>query len=299
MRRRPSELVGHHGYRAGFRLRMDERDDSGFTLVELMIASLLFVTVGTLVSLSLDTFLNVSNVVHSSYANTQQILPVSTNIQRLIRSEVEPGPIQSGVPSPPFLPGAVSSTSMTFYANVGVAGRPAKVVAQLNAPTLNATTSTFTVTDQLADAGTCPSTTNPSWTCKFNNNPAKRVASITNVVNWMYPPSTGTTTTTTPPTPQTPVFTYIVLNAGGTQCAVPPVVGSVPPACTAVGSIAATFGPGTCTGTGDACYADEVQGVEVDLYIKSPGSKSLKPAEDDTIVYRLSSTSYLYSPTVG
>jgi hypothetical protein len=288
---------------------MDERDDSGLSLVELMIASLLMVTVGTLVSLSLDTFLNVSNIVHSSYANTQQILPVSTNIQRLIRSEVEPGPIQSGVPSPPFavlgvpptLVGGIlptlptpliSSTSMTFYANVGVAGRPAQVVASL-------TGTTFTVTDQLADANTCPSTTNPSWTCTFKNNPPKRVASITNVVNWTYPPSTGTTTTTTPPTPQTPVFSYIVLLAGGTtQCAVPPVA-PVPTACNAVGSIAATFGSGTCRGTGDACYADEVQGVEVNLYIKSPGSRSLQPAEDDTIVYRLSSTSYLYSPTVG
>ena len=64
-----------------------------------------------------------------------------------------------------------------------------------------------------------------------------------------------------------------------------------------MGAIATTFG--SCTGIGDLCSGDEVQGVEVDLYIKSPGSKSLKPAEDDTIVYRLSSTSYLYSPTVG
>jgi prepilin-type N-terminal cleavage/methylation domain-containing protein len=283
MRQRPPEIDGARGLRAGFRLRMDQRDDSGFTLVELMIASLLFVTVGTLVSVSLDTFLNVSNVVHSSYANTQQILPVSTNIQRLIRSEVEPAPIRAGVPSPPFAVGAVSSISATFYANIGVAGRPAKVVAQLIG-------TTFTVTDQLADANTCPSTTNPSWTCTFNNSPAKRVASIPNVVNATYPTPSGT-----------PVFTYIVLIAAGTQCPVPVPVGSVvATTCTAVGSVATTtFGSGTCTGIGDACYADEVQGVEVDLYIKSPGSKSLKPAEDDTIVYRLSSTSYLFSPTVG
>jgi Tfp pilus assembly protein PilV len=259
---------------------MDERDDSGLTLVELLIASTLFVTVGALVSLSLDTFLNVSNQVHSSYANTQQILPVSTSIQRLIRSEVEPGPLYGTPvrPLPPFAVGAVSSTSATFYANVGVAGQPAKVVAQLIG-------TTFTVTDQLADANTCPSTTNPSWTCTFINNPAKRVASIPNVVNWTYSPSTTTTTTTTPPTPQTPVFSYILLNAAGIQSTVP------------VGAIATTFG--SCTGIGDLCSGDEVQGVEVDLYIKSPGSKSLKPAEDDTIVYRLSSTSYLYSPTVG
>jgi prepilin-type N-terminal cleavage/methylation domain-containing protein len=257
---------------------MDERDDSGFTLVELMIASLLFLTVGTLVSLSLDTFLNVSNVVHSSYANTQQILPVSTDIQRLIRSEVEPGPIQSGVPSPPFAVGAVSSTSATFYVNVGVPGRPAKVVAQLIG-------TTFTVTDQLADTAlgvtTCPLSVGSSAHCTFGvypatgTYPAKRVASITNVVNSTWP------SLSTP----TPVFTYILLNAAGSQSTVP------------VGLVATTFG--SCIAGVDACPADEVQGVEVHLYIKSPGSKSLQPAEDDTIVYRLSSTSYLYSPTVG
>jgi|GEM_PF-2545580 type II secretory pathway pseudopilin PulG len=331
---------------------MDERDDAGMTLVELLVSAILFVTVGTLVSLSLDTFLNVSNQVHSSYANTQQILPVSTSIQRLIRTEVEPGPqyvntLLSGnplVPLPPFAvvaaipcttngtttltsaahftagvyvagmvisgtnitPGtsvvsvnstssitmsqaatgsgtqnlafsAETTTSATFYANVGVgavganAGQPAKVVASLVG-------TTFTVTDQLANANSCPTTASPLNTCTFGTNPVKLVASITNVVN-----STYATPLATAPTP---VFTYTILNALGTfQSTV---------ATNAGDSIFAS-----CTGVGDLCPADEVQGVEIDLFIKSPGSKSLTPAEDDTIVYRLSSTSYLYSPTVG
>jgi hypothetical protein len=332
---------------------MNERDDAGMTLTELLVSAILFVTVGTLVSLSLDTFLNVSNQVHSSYANTQQILPVSTNIQRLVRTEVEPGPqyvntLLSGhplVPLPPFMVpagGAIpcttngtttltsaalfttgvyvagmaiagtnitagtsvvsvnstssitmsqaatgsgtqiltfsaeTTTSATFYANVGVsavganAGQPAKVVASLVG-------TNFTVTDQLADANTCPSATFPLRTCTFGTNPVKRVASITNVVNSTY--------ATLPATAPTPVFTYTILNAAGIQSTVAP------------GLVATTFG--SCTGVGDLCPADEVQGVEIDLFIKSPGSKALTPAEDDTIVYRLSSSSYLYSPTVG
>lgn len=272
--------------RGNFRRRMGERDDRGLTLVELLISGILFVTVGTLVSLSLDTFLNISNQVHSSYANTQQILPVSTNIQRLIRTAVEPGP-QYGTPVrplPPFQLGGITSTSLTFYANVGVAasgthpGQPAKVVAALVG-------TTFTVTSQLADANTCPSITSPTATCTFTTNPAKRVASITNVVNATYAPPT--LPPAPPATAPTPVFSYIVLSAAGVQSTV------------AVGSLATTFSTTSCTGIGDLCPADEIQGVEVDLFVKSPGSRSLPPAEDDTIVYRLSSTSYLYSQTVG
>ena len=281
MRQRPPEIDGARGLRAGFRLRMDERDDSGFTLVELMIASLLFVTVGTLVSLSLDTFLNVSNIVHSSYANTQQILPVSTNVQRLIRPEVEPAPpTGTGAPVPPFAVGTVTTTSATFYANVGVAGRPAKVFAGLTAAdgTPSPTGTTFTVTDTLADAGSCPLSVSSMATCTFNNNPSKRVASITNVIN------SNPCSACSP----IPVFTYTLLNNVGVQTIVSgSSVASIFTTCTYSSSLVTT------------CPYDTVQGVEVDLYIKSPGSKLLKPAEDDTIVYRLSSTSYLYSPTVG
>jgi hypothetical protein len=296
MRQLTLGLTAARGIKSALRRRMDERNDGGLTLVELLVSAILFVTVGTLVSLSLDTFLNVSNQVHSSYANTQQIIPVSTNVQRLIRTAVEPGPLYGNPvrPLPPFALGAnpiTGSTSMTFYANVGVPaiinnpgpsqtitpGRPAKVVAQLVG-------TTFTVTDQLADANTCPSTANSAGICTWSNNPAavKRVASISNVVNSTYaiPPATA----------PTPVFSYILLNAAGQQSPV------------AVSSYASTFGTtptGLCTGIGDSCPADEIQGVEIDLLIKSPGSKSLAPAEDDTVVYRLSSSSYLYSPTVG
>jgi type II secretory pathway pseudopilin PulG len=348
MRRYAPLLEGQREPRSGFRRRLGERDDAGMTLTELLVSAILFVTVGTLVSVSLDTFLNVSNQVHSSYANTQQILPVSTSIQRLVRTQVEPGPQYvnshlSGnplVPLPPFLVGtcacttngtttltsaalftngayvagmlisgtnitpltyvvsvnstssitmsqaatgsgtqnltfnAETATSATFYANVGVAGQPARVFAGLTTAngTPSPTGTTFTVTDTLADAGSCPLSVSSTATCTFNNNPAKRVASITNVVNSTY--------ATLPATAPTPVFTYTILNAAGSQ---------VPPP--------ANFA--SCAGIGDLCPADEVQGVEIDLFIKSPGSKSLTPAEDDTIVYRLSSSSYLYSPTVG
>jgi Tfp pilus assembly protein PilV len=252
--------------------RIEARDEAGFSLVELMVAFATFVTLVTLVSISIDAFLGVSNQVQTSYTNSNQILPVTTSIQRLIRTEVEPGPPSaSGVPVPPFVVGAESSTSATFYANVGVAGQPAKVVATLSG-------TTFKVTDQLADAGTCPLSVDSAAACTFNNNPAKPVASLSNVVNASYP--TGSST---------PVFTYTLLDTSGGGAGVQHAVSntSVFNSCTASANLATS------------CPGDAVQGVEIDLLVKSPGSKSLAPTEDDTTVYRLSSNSYLYSPTVG
>jgi hypothetical protein len=271
------------GHRAAFRRRIHERDDAGLTLIELLVSAILFVTVGTLVTVSLDTFLNVSNVVHTSYANTQQILPVSTNVQRLIRSEVEPAPTLTSTspPVPPFAVGTVTTTSATFYANVGVPGRPAKVFAGLTNAVTGAPSSigtTFTVTDILADAGSCPLSVSSTATCTFNPANSKRVASITNVINSTWPSQAS----------PTPVLTYTLLDNAGIQTTV------------SGNSIATTFT--TCTYSTNlvtTCPYDTVQGVEIDLVIRAPGSKLLAPAEDDTIVYRLSSTSFLYSPTVG
>ncbi|MGH3577260.1 MAG: PulJ/GspJ family protein [Mycobacterium sp.] len=255
------------------RARIERTEDAGFSLVELMIAFATFAVLVTLVAISINTFLSVSNQVQSSYTNANQILPVTTSIQRLIRTEVEPGPPSgSGLPVPPFVVGAVSKTSATFYANVGVAGQPAKVVATL-------TGTTFKVTDQLADAGTCPLSVASAATCKFTLNPARPVATMFNVVNSSWP-SVGS---------PTPVFTYTLLDTSGGGAGVQTTVTntSVFNGCTSSADLAVS------------CPGDAVQGVEMDLVIKSPGSKSLAPAEDDTTVYRLSSNSFLYSPTVG
>ena len=242
----------------------------------MLIASSLFILLGTVVMVSMDTFLNVSDQVQASYANTSQFLPVSTSLQRLVRSEVEisPTPIPSGIPFP--TGGVVTPYSTTFYANVGVAGQPAKVVATLSG-------TTFSVTDQLADAGTCPLSVSSTAQCTFLNNPAKAVANLSNVVNSSYPSAAS----------PTPIFTYTLLDTtigrgAGTQTIVP------------ASSVTSTFN--SCKSGPDiavSCPGDAVQGVEIDLWVQSPGARNSQPAEDDTIVYRLSSASYQYSPTVG
>jgi Tfp pilus assembly protein PilV len=277
MRYSPMLIAGALGPRGGIqlreeaRLRRANRDDHGFSLVELMVAMATLIILVTLVSVAITGFLGVNEQIQSSYTNSQQILPVTTNIQRLIRTEVEPGPPNgSGVPVPPFKTGAVTSNSATFYANVGVAGRPAQVVATL-------TGTTFKVTDQVADVNSCPPV---GSACTFTTAAnLKPVATISNVINASWP-SVGSPTA---------VFTYTLLDTSGGGAGVQSTVAntSVFNSCAAGADLAVS------------CPGDAVQGVQVDLVIKSPGSKSLAPAEDDTIVYRLSSRSFLYTATVG
>ena len=69
-----------------------EMGDEGLTLVELLVAFAALTILITLVATAVTTYLNVGTNVISSYSATQQLLPSSITIQRLIRSEVEPAP---------------------------------------------------------------------------------------------------------------------------------------------------------------------------------------------------------------
>ncbi len=76
-----------------------------------------------------DTLFSTIARVNNTYINVNQLLPVSTNLQRFLRSAVEPGPTSNGVPVPAFVTGSISPTSVTFYTNIGNTNGPAKIVA--------------------------------------------------------------------------------------------------------------------------------------------------------------------------
>ena len=86
----------------------------------------------TVVAVTLSGYLTISNQVIGSYNTNDQIFPTSIIIQRMLRSQVEPAPTPTAsnqvtspmcpvlnAPCPPFSLGNVSTTSVTFYANVG------------------------------------------------------------------------------------------------------------------------------------------------------------------------------------
>ncbi len=301
-----SPLVGRH-HRS---IRDRRLDDSGLTLVELLVAFAALMVLFTVVAVSITSYLSISSQVIGSYNTNDQILPTSIIIQRMIRSEVEPAPTPTAsgqvtspmcpvlnAPCPPFSLGNVSSTKATFYANVGAdkvdgvtyGPGPALITMSATTPSKCASckyyTSTFTVTEQAPNAGSCPFTTSSTAHCTYATAPVVTLVYLTNVVN-------GQTNLLNP---TTPIFTYNTLdpysaayvpgnsNFAVSQCN-PPTVTDV---------------DGVPTDTASNCPADNIQSVGVDLQVLQSGTAEEKYQENSFAVYRLSSSSYLYSTVVG
>jgi hypothetical protein len=295
--------------------RRGERDDDGLTLVELLVAFAALMILLTMVGTAISTYLSVGTNVVSSYQATDQLLPSSITIQRLIRSQVEPAPTPTtatscaaaNAPCPPFLTGSVGTYSTTFYANIGDPNGPAKIVmGTTGAPTKCAGCKFYSTIFQVTQYPACPNPpasnvlagcTSSTPACPFTvistatctwSTSGKVLVNVTGVVN-------GPTylTNATQPT----IFTYNTLDpystaytagAGGTPNAV---TGLLP----GFNSCAAP----TLTGgnpSSSNCPPDMVQSVGVDLQVDVAGTTI---QENSFVVYRLSSASYLYSPLVG
>jgi len=255
------------------------RTDDGFTLVELLVATTLSAVL-LAVSLSvMSTYFNVITTVNRSYTNLDQLLPVSTSFQRLLRSAVSPDPpTAAGQPVPPFgmyaatgkvtPPAAViSPTTLTFFSNVGTPHGPAEVVAKL-------TGTTFTVT--VADPNVTPS--HPTGTCPD--------VSTGTHCTWGTPRHLFTVDHIANTLASNPLFTYYL--AGSPLTATTQLPQAVPTA-----TVSTTFK--TCTAA--TCHADHIESVGVDLKVNvSTGSGQ---ADDETVVYELSLSSQAFSPMVG
>ena len=81
------------------------RDEAGVTLVELAVATATLMILFAMTIPIVDTLFSTVARVNNTYINVNQLLPVSTNLQRFMRSAVEPGPTTSGVPVPAFVTG--------------------------------------------------------------------------------------------------------------------------------------------------------------------------------------------------
>jgi len=294
------------------------RGDDGLTLVELMVAFTALLVLFGLMGSVLSTYLSAGTTVTSSYTATDQLLPSSIIIQRLLRSQVEPAPTltttvagacgATNVPCPAFPPATVGSYSTTFYANVGSAqgaNGPAKIVMGLSTPTQCAgckfPTAQFTVTEFPAASG-CPTTLTATTQCTFSAS-GTRLVTVNNVTNGLTLCSGTLTLSPCPGGVGGPIFTYNTLdpysatytpNAGGTPSATPAGAPS------GILPNFATCAAPTTNGNGDPtssnCPADTIQSVQVDLQVQVQGA----PMQENSFsVYRLSSSSYLYSTLVG
>jgi hypothetical protein len=283
--------------------RHRDRDESGVTLIELAIVTLTLLILFAMTVPIVDTLFSTIARVNNTYINVNQLLPVSTNLQRFIRSAVEPGPTSGGVPVPAFVTGALTPTSMAFYTNVGDANGPAKIVASCtaSAPTTGVCNSnaTFTVTEAKANSGTCPPT---GSACTWGT--AKTLISVTGVDN---------------ANDNAPLFIYTLLLVTASSTTTTYSTSGVGSSCTgtyASGSagLAACYYTNdnttfaSCTSTGSTtgnvlanCPSAEVYAVSIDLQVNSvtSGKTAAGQAEDNTTVYLLSPVSDGYQASVG
>jgi len=176
---------------------------------------------------------------------------------------------------------------------------PAKIVMALSTPTQCSTckfpTAQFTVTEYPATSN-CPTSLTASSQCTFSST-GTRLVTVNNVINGL------TLSGSTVVLSSTPIFTYNTLDpynatytagAGGTPSATP---AGAP---TGILPGFATCAAPTTNANGDPtssnCPADTIQSVQVDLQVQFQGGPM---QENNFTVYRLSSTSYLYSTLVG
>ncbi|HVC67863.1 MAG TPA: hypothetical protein VND44_09730 [Acidimicrobiales bacterium] len=101
-------------------LRERHADDTGMTLMELLVTSTILVALLGMVFVSMNLINSVSTSVTSQFQEFDQALPAMAPFHSLLAAEVEPGPTAGdGTPSPGFQ--SIGNFSMTFYADIGTA----------------------------------------------------------------------------------------------------------------------------------------------------------------------------------
>ena len=210
------------------RWHLDRRHlgDGGFTLVELMVAMVIFsILIGMTIPV-ISTFYSVDTGVTNTVGSVGQILPATTVLGRYLRSAVAPAP--GGIPAfapigSPAAPGYPAGTlyqagtnQMSFSSNTGdqvpsggtqVAVGPRLVTLTMSGPQPKAAY-TLTLTTQVTKSSTCPGSSpkmsqTVGATCSYAGQEARRDFAITNVTN-------GSATDANP------IFQYIVgLNSSG------------------------------------------------------------------------------------
>lgn len=272
-------------------------NEEGVTLVEMLMAVLLTGTLITIVLGVLTTFSQVETNNQSTYAELDQLLPVGTSFQHLLRSAVSSAPITSaGVPTPPFgtyatgvlTSTSIGSTKLTFFTNTARTSKttgkllgPTKVTAFLKCPKTTpkpakTRTCTFKVVTYTALPNTCPGLTKltspPTVPCAWTTK-SHILFTVGDVNIWT------TTTDTTKP-----VFSYYL--AGKTSAE------------TLSGHPFAS-----CTGsTVTKCPADHIQSVKVEVEVATPQALRrghVTKVEDQTVTYQLSVISQTYTAAVG
>jgi prepilin-type N-terminal cleavage/methylation domain-containing protein len=274
------------------RLQRIQMDDQGFTLVELLVAMIIFSLLIVMTVPLVDTFFKVDSNVTNSVGTVGQILPATTVLERYIRSTVSPAPSNPPTPFAPVVGNPVTlgypagtlyqvgTNQMSFYSNTGdlnasgVAIGPRLVTLSITGP-LPKTGYTLTLQNQMPIANTCPGSSTAmsqaaNATCSYAGQPSRLDFSIGYVSNGSQ-------------TDPNPIFQYIVgITASGLPSVIVP--GSAP--------IGWTCGTYTCVPVTAAAIAT-VTGVQIDM--ETQNSIGALTSFRTTVIYFANN----YSPNVG
>lgn len=279
-----SGIRRHLAPRLGWRARRAvrrSRDERGFTLMETLIACSVMVVVIAGTVPVVRVFFDEQLAVNRTYSGADEVLLTSLVMTRYIREAVEPAPESgSGVPTPPFA--TATPCSLTFFANVGNANGPAKVVA--NATPCASTGQTFLMTVQAPDPNSCPVTGSTGTACTYTTEPLRRLVYLSNVTNsntipfFSYTLTGGSTTTT-----------------AGTYCGSADTNFCTTPgwSCPSGASTCTTPTALACSSGAGNCELDEIIAVSVDIEADmSPGT----PSGFQTLAYLVAPT---YNASAG
>lgn len=319
--------------------RREHLSEDGFTLVEMLIAVLLTGILISIVLGVLTTFSQVEANNQSTYAELDQLLPVGTSFQHLLRSAVSTEPTTNGgVPTPPFgiynathkmatttaattpahpatpPPQTIESTRLTFFTNTGRTSPrtgqllgPTKVTAYLTCPKITTPTPTKLVAQLKDRACTFKVLT---YTAKVNTCPKMQRTTLPTL------PCTWTTkgrilftvgdinnwtTVAAANAKSTPIATRIA------KAEIPVFSYYLTDSTTAVvfpRTASPTKNPFySCTGsTVTKCPADHIQSVKVEVEVATPQALKkghVSKVEDQTVTYQLSVISQTYTVAVG
>ncbi|MGH9089855.1 MAG: PulJ/GspJ family protein [Acidimicrobiales bacterium] len=319
-------------------LRHHARSEEGFTLIELLISVLLTGILITIVMGVLTTFSKVEQNNQSNYDELDQLLPVGTSFQHLLRSAVSSAPVSNGVPTPPFgiynstyllTSTSISPTHLTFFSNTGrtkSTGQllgPTMVTAVLTCPSITPPSTptllkvracTFTVTIFTAKPTTCPGLTETktpptvpcAWTWTPTHHTHRTLFRVGDVNNWT---TTATTMAKTTPTPtriakaEKPVFSYYLAHTPTTTTLPAPTTPVSFSQTPSTNPFRSCTGPTPILPRVTKCKADHIQSVKVDIEVATPqalrSGRSVPKVEDQTVTYQLSAISQTYTPAVG
>jgi len=172
-----------------------DRDEDGYTLVEMAITVLVMAIVLAAAFPVIPVFFRESTTVQNTYSAVDQLVLASEVATRFIHEAVDPAPGSAS----PFL--SASANAVTFYSNTGNANGPEKIVVTV---TSNSTGRSFLADIYSPVAGSCPFSLTSTATCNYGT-----ITRSILLINYL-----------TNGTGASPVFVY-TLQGGGT-CGGPP-----------------------------------------------------------------------------